>query len=79
MLSLLSLLLTSLRPFTAMWFRPTLVISLAVAVHAIEVLLDDECEGNECSLEMLHLRAKKMAVEKGARDFHGRNDGKPDE
>eukprot|EP00435_Cladocopium_sp_Y103_P036674 s1264_g9.t1 len=62
-----------------MWFRPTLVISLAVAV-ASEVLLDDECEdneGNECSLEMLHLRAKKIAAEKGSseelQEVHGNN------
>ena len=60
------------------WFRCTLLISIASALvsasNVPEALVDDECEG-ECSLEMLHLRAKKIVqaeVSEGKMGMMGR-------
>lgn len=41
------------------WLQVTLVISIVASAAATDV--DDECQGSECSLELLHLRAKKIS------------------
>eukprot|EP00438_Fugacium_kawagutii_P023347 Skav218610 [mRNA] locus=scaffold3208:59731:59934:+ [translate_table: standard] len=44
--------------FVPKWLQVTLVISI-VAATVTDV--DDECQASECSLELLHLRAKKIS------------------
>ena len=56
--------------FGKLWSQAFVFAAVVVAVCSFDV--DDECGEGDCSLEMLHLRAKKL--EGGNRTRKGRNE-----